>query len=188
MWKVLLFSLTVVAVCGGVIIWFTMKKKKLKKQEESREHYLDRLTTTPAEISIKTVEGFIKETIESYISAYYNLNPQLLPQKITQDLYIKTYNDMKRQYDIGLRNKLLEYKPIGRYKIVQNNSSIYAVTELNVHCHYTVKYLSYHATFKKCVEKTVKQTITFVGTNQEGFLMHEVSPETIESIKEESIE
>lgn len=187
MWKYILIIFVIVLILM-VLAYIVISKISHKNKDQTNSQanqFLDRLTTKPAEISIRTIESFVNQTIEKYLSGYYNLNPQLLPvSSMTQELYSKIFNDMKRQYDLGIRNQLIAYTPLERYKIKQNNSAIYAVTELKVTCHYTVEYTSCHSTFDVVIKKSVSQVITFVFTNM-GYALHEIGPEIIEK-KEES--
>lgn len=155
----------------AVFCFFRYKRVKDEKREHKQMEYIDIMTTKPAEINIKYIEPMVNDVIKSYVAALYNLNPNFLPLKnMTEVLYEKTYKSMKREYDIGVRKMLVQYKPLKRYKIRQNNSSIYAVQELNTEAEYNIEFLQYHSTFKKKDNIKIKQIFTFSQYNNGWFL------------------
>lgn len=179
----LIFLIFIVVIIFSCIIFVKYQRYKKDLAEEKRFQSIDLLTTKPAQINIKIIEPIINDIIESYLKAIYFLNPIYLPKNMMQEFYSKTYKEMEREYNLGVRKELIKYEPLKKYKIRQNNSSIYSVGELNVECEYKIEFHSFHSTFNKIERKTVRQIISFLNCNN-GWYLNAIKSEQIISQEE----
>lgn len=180
--KLITYSLLIVIVISIIMLVIKLiksyKEKKMEKIEVEQIKLMDRMLK-PAEISLKVVQTPIQEVVKGFITAVYNNDIKAIPNSLTESLYQKLYAEIKRCNDIGIKRVLLSYEPNKQFRIKQNNSSIYSVTELYVTAKYKLEFYTEHVTFKKRIVKEVEQGMVFISTNNESWKLHQVDEERI---------
>lgn len=178
--------LAVVAVI--LLVVFLILQAKDKKRQVEKEvavsAMIDSISMRRASINTEYLEKDLYRTIEQLVYSFYVLNPVFMPSdKMLPEFYMEWYNNLKREYELGIRKKLNEFR-IEKAKVVkQDNSSMYAVTRLEVEMQFNVDYEYYHTTVSMRVKKQYKQRFVFLNTNY-GWLLEKALPENIISKEE----
>jgi len=185
--KLIAYSLIIIIAISLIKLSISLikkyKEKKIEKIEVEQIKLMDRMLK-PAEVSLKVVQVPIQEVVKGFLTAVYNNDIKAIPNSLTESLYQKLYAEIKRCNDIGIKRVLVTYEPQKQFKIRQNNSSIYSVTELYVTAKYKVKFYTEHVTFKKQIIKEVEQNMVFISTNNESWKLNQVDNEKIISYNE----
>ena len=154
------------------------EEKKEEKRDRKQIQLFDQMLR-PAEVSLRHFQDNLRYIIESYLYALYNSIISSIPKEISTALYSKTLEEIERCSKIGIERKLVRYTPEPRFSIRQNNSSIYMVTELIVVAKYEIEVHSEHSTFKRKEVKKIEQTFTFIGTNNQGWILDFIGEEKL---------
>ena len=154
------------------------KERKEEKKDRTQIQFLDQMLR-PAEVSLRYVQDNLRYIIESYLYALYNNSISSIPKGVSTALYSTTLEEIERYSKIGIERKLIRYTPEEKFSIRQNNSSIYMVTELIVAAKYEIEVYSEHSTFKRKEFKKVEQTFTFIGTNNQGWILDVIGKEKL---------
>jgi len=172
------FFISIVAI----LLFLIFRNRKRRKQDDNEAMItamIDSMNMRRAAINTEYLEKDFFQSIEKLIYSLYTLNPLFIPvQKMIPEFYKDWYNELKREYELGLRKQLNEFKMEKAKVVKQENSSMYAVTHIVVEAQFWVDYNLFHTTISKNIKKRFKQRFVFLNNN-EGWLMEKVLPETI---------
>lgn len=170
---------------GAFLLWAKNKRREKEKREAEVEAMIDRMSIRRASINTQYLEkGFFK-TIEMLVLSLYSLDPQFIPaQKMTPEFYQEWYSNLKREYELGIRKLVCNFIMENAKVVKQENSSMYAVTHIEVEAQFFVDYDYYHCTMREKVRKRFKQRFVFMNNN-EGWFLEKALPENV--IKKEEI-
>lgn len=165
----------------------------VRRNREKREEYhleqeielSDRLFK-PAELSNKYIYAPLEDAVKKYLEAFYSNKPEMLPAALTDGVRNEIIYDMNRKQSLGVRNQLQSLEIIGKMRIHQDNSSIYAVRYITVTANYEVDYNTEHDTYRKRIQKKVRREFVFEVENEGGFAIYKVNPEIVQEIQEEN--
>lgn len=168
-----------------VSLIINIKRRKQAKREEALAAMVDSMNIRRASINTGYLEKFFFRTIEQLVYSLYSLNFQFVPmQNMFPEFYAKWVNDLRREYGLGIKKLINDFRMEKARVVKQEGFSIYAVTQIEVEAQFYVDYNYFHPTMNSRIRKQFKQCFVFVNTNK-GWLLERVLPETV--IKKEEI-
>lgn len=172
-----------------VLVYFCIRKSKSRKQKAQKEAktsaMIDQMSMRRAAINTAYLEKDFFKSVQSMVYSLYSQDPQYIPNhNILHDFYMEWYNQLKREYDLGIKKSIYSFNMDKARVCKQDNSSMYAVTHIEVEAEFTVDYHYSHSTMQKRVKKNFKQKFVFLNTN-DSWILEKALPET--DGKEESI-
>lgn len=165
--EILVISLVIIGVIlSALLIIIKIKRNKKRKISEKSAALADQISMKKAYVDTKYFEQSFFDMMQNINYALYAQRVDLLPnEKISQKYYLECYEQLKREYEVGINKSVNEFKVLNSKVIKQENDLIYAITKILVEGHYYVDFNYSHPTMSKRTMREYKQVFVFVNMN-----------------------
>jgi hypothetical protein len=161
-WILLLLGILLLALA----VFVKIRRNRREKGELKTATIIDQMSMRRASIDTAFLEKKFRETCQRMLYAMYSQNVFELPkQDMLPELFEKCFAEIKREYDLGIKKKINEFKLKSFRVTKQENSSMYAVTHIEVEATVLVSYNYYHSTGNYRDSKRYAQRFVFLNAN-----------------------
>ena len=168
---------------GVLVVIFVLYKYyhwRKEKNEATTSAMIENMGLRRASLNTVYFEQQLFAVIRQLVYSNYAQDPQAIPsQNILPAIYQQTYETLKREYDLGVRKKLNNFKMVKAKVVKQDNSSIYSVTKIEIEGEFIVDYHYYHSTLSTHSQKRFRQRFVFINDNN-AWLLGEIAKEEVD--------
>lgn len=165
-------------ISGGIIfllIFILVFKKVRVNRKENKESVtdaiIDQMSMRRTSINTTYIEKEFFQIIQSLVYGYYAQAVDSIPvNDMVHILYMKWYERLKREYELGVKRQVYSFVLKNAKVVKQDNSSMYAVTRIEIEAEFVIDYLYSHVTMEERRIKTFKQRFVFLNTNDSWLL------------------